>query len=67
MRSWKSKLKTYVILRYRFPVSTLSTSIQDRTEPPGKKKKKKKDEILEVKGVRLEERGKEIEVYMEGG
>lgn len=36
---WESKIKSHVILRYRFPESTLSTSIQDRTEPPGIKKK----------------------------
>lgn len=62
MRSSKSK---HIILRYRFLKSTFRTSIQDKTKVPRKKKLK---ERLNSGGKRprLEEGGKEIEIYMEG-
>lgn len=60
----KSKLKTRVILR--FLKSTLSTSIQDKTKVTRGKIIKKEKLNTSGKRPKLEEGGKETEVYMEG-
>lgn len=53
MSSSKSKLKSHVILRYRFLESALSTSIQDKTNVPGGKELKKKHSSVEEKDTDL--------------